>query len=69
MGTHHSNGEDVIIATAQSLHRRLDKFPKDYFDVAIFDECQEIAGKQYSDILHYFNTKYSVGLTGTPRLD
>ena len=70
MGTHHSDGEDVIIATAQSLHRRLDKFPRDYFDIAIFDECQEIAGKQYSDILHYFNTKYSVGLTGTPfRLD
>lgn len=39
MGTETSNGEDVIIATAQSLHRRLDKFPKDYFDVAIFDEC------------------------------
>lgn len=70
MGKESSNGEDVIIATAQSLHRRLEKFPKDYFDIAIYDESQEIAGKQYSDILHYFDTKYSIGLTGTPfRLD
>lgn len=71
MGEHTTDGtEDVVFATAQSLHRRLEKFEPNHFDLAIFDECQEISGKQYSDVLHYFKTSYSVGLSGTPfRLD
>lgn len=70
MGKYTSNGEDVVFATAQSLHRRLKRFDPKEFDLIVYDECQEIAGKQYSDILHYFKPKYSVGLTGTPfRLD
>ena len=33
-----SNGEEVIIASVQSLVRRLNKFSKDYFDMIIIDE-------------------------------
>ena len=38
MAEHKSNGEEVIIASVQSLVRRLNKFPKDYFDMIIIDE-------------------------------
>lgn len=39
MGKHHSNGEQTIFATAQSLHRRLDKFNPNEFDLVVADEC------------------------------
>ena len=33
-----TNGEEVVIASVQSLVRRLEKFPKNYFDMIIIDE-------------------------------
>ena len=71
MGTHKSDGdEDLIIATIQSLHRRLDRFKPNDFDLVIGDEVHESLGKQYKDVINYFKPKYTVGLTGTPfRLD
>lgn len=38
MADNKSNGEDVVIASVQSLVRRLEKFPKKYFDMIIIDE-------------------------------
>jgi len=38
MAKYESNGEDVVIASVQSLVRRLNKFPKNYFDMIIIDE-------------------------------
>lgn len=62
--------EQNIFSTVQTLHRRLDKFKPDDFDLVIGDEAHEAKGKQYEDILNYFTPKYTVGLTGTPfRLD
>ena len=34
-----SNGEEVVIASVQSLVRRLDRFAPDDFDMIITDEC------------------------------
>ena len=40
MGNHHASLEDdVVIGTVQSIYRRLDKYPRDHFDLAIYDEC------------------------------
>jgi len=39
MGKYTSNGEKVISACVPSLIKRLEKFPRDYFDVIITDEC------------------------------
>ena len=70
MGKHKSNGEDIIFATVQSLHRRLDKFDPSEFDLVIGDEIQDGKGKQYEDVINYFKPSYTVGLSGTPfRLD
>ena len=55
MAEHKSNGEEVIIASVQSLVRRLNKFPKDYFDMIIIDETvimlQHLLIKKYWNIL------------------
>lgn len=65
-GSNTSNGERVISASVQSLHRRLDKFPKDYFDVIITDECHHSISKTYQKIYDYFNFKLHFGFTATP---
>lgn len=70
MGKHKSNGEEIIFATVQSLHGRLDRFDPYEFDLVIGDEVQEAKGKQYEDVINYFKSSYTVGLSGTPfRLD
>ena len=51
MAEHKSNGEEVIIASVQSLVRRLNKFSKDYFDMKI---------------LEYFNNRLTIGVTASP---
>lgn len=36
---HHSNGEEVVSASVQTMTRRLDRFDPDEFDMIITDEC------------------------------
>ncbi len=71
MGELVAKGDETnIFSTVQTLHRRLDKFDPNEFDLLIADEAAEAKGKQYEDVIKYFNTAYTVGLTGTPfRLD
>lgn len=38
MAEYESNGEEVVVASVQSLVRRLEKFSRDYFDMIIIDE-------------------------------
>lgn len=66
MGKHISNGESVISTCVPSMVRRLDKFPKDYFDVIIIDECHHSASPSYKKILNYFTAKCIFGFTATP---
>lgn len=39
MASEHSHGEEVVIASVQSLFRRLNQFQPDDFDMIITDEC------------------------------
>ena len=65
-----SEDDDIVVATVQSLHKRLNKFDPKEFDLVVGDEVHEGKSKQYEDILNYFKPTYTVGLTGTPfRLD
>lgn len=66
MGKHSSNGEDVVIASVQTLINRLEKFPKDYFDMIIIDEAHHTGAKSYKDILNYFTNRLTIGVTATP---
>jgi superfamily II DNA or RNA helicase len=60
----------VVMASAQTLYRRLDKLPKDHFDAIICDEAHLFLSRTFSDPLKYFEPKLLLGLTATPtRLD
>lgn len=65
MAEYKSNGEDVVIASVQSLVRRLEKFPKNYFDMIIIDEAHHSAAPTYKKILKYFSNRLTIGVTAT----
>lgn len=66
MGKETSSGEEVVIASVQTLINRLEKFPKDYFDMIIIDEAHHTGAKSYKEILKYFNNRLTIGVTATP---
>jgi superfamily II DNA or RNA helicase len=61
-----SNGERIVIASVQSLHRRLKEFDSNRFDVIITDECHHSSAKTYRKIYDHFNFKTHWGFTATP---
>lgn len=60
-----SNGEEVVIASVQSLVRRLDKFAPDDFDMVITDECHHAAASTYQKIYEHFSPRLHLGFTAT----
>lgn len=65
-GKDHSNGEEVVSASVQSIVRRLDAFSPDDFDIIICDEAHHAAAKTYKKILSYFHPRLLLGFTATP---
>lgn len=61
-----SNGEDVVVASVQSLANRLHKFNRDHFDVIITDEAAHAVAPTYLQIYDYFNARLHIGVTATP---
>lgn len=61
-----SNGEEVVLASVQSLVRRLDRFRPDDFDIIVTDEAHHAAAKTYRKIYDYFRPRLHVGFTATP---
>ena len=60
----------IIIASAQTLWRRLDKMPKDMFDYVIADEVHHYLSKTFLLPLNHFEPELFTGWTATPtRLD
>lgn len=67
---YHSNGEEVISASVQTLVKRLDNFSPTDFEYVIVDEGHHSIGRTYRDILNYFNPQKVIAFTATPnRLD
>ena len=66
MANHKSNGEDIVIASVQSIIHRLDKFKPDDFDMIITDEAHHAAAKSYRKIYEYFKPRLHLGFTATP---
>lgn len=56
----------LVIASAQTLHRRLDRIPEDYFDLVICDEAHLFMSNTFLKSLEYFKPKLTLGLTATP---
>lgn len=60
----------LVVASIQTLWRRLDKIPFDHFDVIIVDEAHLCLAKTWLKALGHFTPKLLLGLTATPtRLD
>lgn len=62
----HSNGEEVVSASVQTMVRRLDRFDPDAFDIIIVDEAHHAAARTYRQILDYFHPRLKLGFTATP---
>lgn len=56
----------LVMAMAQSLHRRLDRIPADHFDVIVCDEADLFLAKTFVKSIEYFTPKLLLGLTATP---
>lgn len=55
----------VVIASAQTLHRRLERLSPDYFDIIVADECDLFGAASFQKSLNYFRPKLRLGLTAT----
>lgn len=66
----HSNGEDVVSASVQTLSRdsRLEEYGPSDFHTIIVDECHHAASPSYRKVLGYFSGAEQVlGFTTTPK--
>lgn len=60
----------VVVASIQTLHRRLDKIKPDTFDCMIIDEAHLAMAPTWLKAANHFDFKLLLGLTATPdRLD
>ncbi len=60
----------IVMASAQSLYKHLDKIPRDHFDAIVVDEADLFLSKTFREPLEYFTYDLLLGLTATPyRLD
>jgi len=66
-------GHPVVVATVQSMVKRLAKYPQDHFGLVIVDEAHLFATNQAKDVLDWFckrelgGTAYLLGVTATPQ--
>ena len=66
MGEHNDTGADVVLATVQSLARRLDPIPADRFDYVVVDEFHHAAAPTYRRVVDHLQPAFLLGLTATP---
>jgi len=60
-------GDRVVVATTQSICRRLDKWPQDYFSLVIVDEAhRNTLGAMAAKVLTHFRSAKVLGVTATP---
>lgn len=60
-------GDRVVIATTQSICRRLEKWPRAYFSLIIVDEAhRNTLGAMAAQVLRHFDSAKVLGVTATP---
>lgn len=58
-----------VVATVQTLHRRLDRFKPEDFGLVVVDECHHTVASSYTKILNHFKANQNLrilGVTATP---
>ena len=55
----------VVCATVQTVHARLDSIPPDTFDFVVIDECHNSASPTYRRVIEHFNRAKVLGVTAT----
>lgn len=61
-----STAPQVTVASIQTLARRKERFPADYFGLIVCDECHMSVSDSWLDVLGYFKSARVVGITATP---
>lgn len=56
----------VVVATVQSMIRRLGKFAPDFFDAVVVDEAHHAFADTYKGVLAHFSSAKVLGVTATP---
>ena len=59
--------KNIIFASIQSLRNCYNKFKPSFFDYVIVDEFHHSMSDSYLKTLSYFNSKFLLGLTATPK--
>lgn len=56
----------IVISSAQSLYKKLDRIPFDHFQVVVADEADCYMAKTFREPLSFFSYDLLLGLTATP---
>ena len=56
----------IVVASMQTLHRRLDRIPNNWFDIMVCDEAHLFGSNTFVKSVNYFDVKLRLGLTATP---
>lgn len=56
----------VVVASIQTMGRRLGKWPQDHFGLIIIDESHHCLAASYQSVLNHFGCAKSLGVTATP---
>lgn len=59
----------TLYADAQGGGKVYERYPEDYFDVVIIDECHRSGYGDWGAILNYFKGAFHLGMTATPKQD
>lgn len=61
-----AGNERLVVASIQTIHRRLDLFGKDHFALIIVDEAHRAIATSYLKVFDYFTSAKVLGVTATP---
>lgn len=57
----------IVVASIQTMHRRLDRIDPNHFDLVICDEAHLFGASTFVKCLDHFQPKLRLGLTATPK--
>lgn len=59
-------GERLVVSSIQTMHRRLDKFKPDHWELIVIDEAHRAPAESYCKVMRHFSGAKILGVTATP---